>query len=192
MLATFSANNPLELSVIRFALSTALALLAFASVTQAQAPDPQNTLVIELKTGKVLIKLRPDLAPKHVDRAKALAKQGFYNGLKFHRVIDGFMAQTGDPEGTGMGGSSLPDLPAEFSRETYKRGSIGAARTQNPNSANSQFFICYDGCRPLTGQYTLWGEVIEGMDHVDKIARGEPPARPDVMLKVYLLADAKK
>jgi peptidylprolyl isomerase len=178
--------------VNRNAISVALALLALAATARAQAPDPQNTLVIELKTGKVLIKLRPDLAPKHVERAKVLAKQGFYNGVKFHRVIDGFMAQTGDPTGTGTGGSKLPDLPAEFTREVYKRGSIGAARTQDPNSANSQFFICYDGCRPLTGQYTLWGEVIEGMEHVDKIARGEPPARPDVMQKVYLLSDAKK
>ena len=178
--------------MIRSVLSVALALCAVTSVVWAQAPDPNSTLVIELKTGKVLIKLRPDLAPKHVERAKLLAKQGFYNGLKFHRVIDGFMAQTGDPQGTGAGGSTLPDLRAEFSREVYKRGSIGAARTANPDSANSQFFICYDGCRPLTGQYTIWGEVIEGMEHVDKIARGEPPPRPDVMLKVYLLADAKK
>jgi peptidylprolyl isomerase len=178
--------------VNRFAISIALVFLALAGTARAQAPDPQNTLVIELKTGKVLIKLRPDLAPKHVERAKALAKQGFYNGLKFHRVIDGFMAQTGDPTGTGTGGSKLPDLPAEFTREAYKRGSIGAARTQDPNSANSQFFICYEGCRPLTGQYTLWGEVVEGMEHVDKITRGEPPARPDVMQKVYLLADQKK
>jgi peptidylprolyl isomerase len=178
--------------VIRSVLSVALALCAVTSVVWAQVPDPNSTLVIELKTGKVLIKLRPDLAPKHVERAKLLAKQGFYNGLKFHRVIDGFMAQTGDPQGTGAGGSTLPDLRAEFSREVYKRGSIGAARTADPDSANSQFFICYDGCRPLTGQYTIWGEVIEGMEHVDKIARGEPPPRPDVMLKVYLLADAKK
>jgi peptidylprolyl isomerase len=178
--------------VIRYVLTAAVALFGFVALGHAQTPDPQNTLVIELKTGKVLIKLRPDLAPKHVERAKVLAKQGFYNGLKFHRVIDGFMAQTGDPQGTGMGGSSLPDLPAEFTREPYKRGSVGAARTQAPNTANSQFFICYDGCRPLTGQYTLWGEVIEGMEHVDKITRGEPPRTPDVMLKVYLLADAKK
>jgi peptidylprolyl isomerase len=178
--------------VIRYVLTAAVALFGFVTLGHAQTPDPQNTLVIELKTGKVLIKLRPDLAPKHVERAKVLAKQGFYNGLKFHRVIDGFMAQTGDPQGTGMGGSSLPDLPAEFTREPYKRGSVGAARTQAPNTANSQFFICYDGCRPLTGQYTLWGEVIEGMEHVDKITRGEPPRTPDVMLKVYLLADAKK
>jgi peptidylprolyl isomerase len=177
---------------MRLLLSGVLALCLVAAAANAQAPDPQNTLVIELKTGKVLIKLRPDLAPKHVERVKTLAKQGFYNGLKFHRVIDGFMAQTGDPQGTGMGGSSLPDLPAEFTREPYKRGSVGAARTQNPNTANSQFFICYDGCRPLTGQYTLWGEVIEGMEHVDKITRGEPPPRPDVMQKVYLLADGKK
>jgi peptidylprolyl isomerase len=182
----------LESFVIRLLLCAALALTVSTVASRAQAPDPQNTLVVELKTGKVLIKLRPDLAPKHVERAKTLAKQGFYNGLKFHRVIDGFMAQTGDPTGTGTGGSKLPDLPAEFTREAYKRGSIGAARTQDPNSANSQFFICYEGCRPLTGQYTLWGEVIEGMEHVDKIARGEPPARPDVMQKVYLLADQKK
>ena len=177
--------------MIRSVLSIALALCAFASIVRAQAPDPGNTLVIELKTGKVLIKLRPDLAPKHVERAKLLAKQGFYNGLKFHRVIDGFMAQTGDPLGTGGGGSKLPNLPQEFSREVYKRGSVGAARKNDPNSANSQFF-CYEGCRPLTGQYTLWGEVIEGMEHVDKIARGEPPRNPDIMLKVYLLADARK
>jgi peptidylprolyl isomerase len=176
----------------RFVLCVALALVAFASTTRAQAPDPQNTLVIELKTGRVLVKLRPDLAPKHVARAKQLAKEGFYNGLKFHRVLEGFMAQTGDPQGTGMGGSSLPDLPAEFTKEVYKRGSVGAARSPDPDSANSQFFICYDGCRPLTGQYTLWGEVIEGMEHVDKLARGEPPPRPDVMQKVYLLADQKK
>src|SRR5207344_3010471 len=124
------------------ALTVAGAATLLPTPSRAQAPDPQNTLVIELKTGKVLVKLRPDLAPKHVERAKVLAKQGFYNGLKFHRVIDGFMAQTGDPTGTGAGGSKLPDLPAEFTRETYKRGSIGAARTQDPNSANSQFFIC--------------------------------------------------
>jgi peptidylprolyl isomerase len=178
--------------VIRSLFSALIALVAFTPASLAQAPDPQNTLVIELKTGKVLVKLRPDLAPKHVERAKVLAKQGFYNGLKFHRVIDGFMAQTGDPEGTGAGGSKLPDLAAEFSREPYKRGSVGAARTPNPNSANSQFFICYDGCGPLTGQYTLWGEVVDGMEHVDKITRGEPPRAPDVMVKVYLLADAKK
>ena len=173
-------------------MSFALAVLGALSIAQAQTPDPQNTLVIELKTGPVLIKLRPDLAPKHVARVKQLAKEGFYNGLTFHRVIEGFMAQTGDPEGTGAGGSKYPDLPAEFTPEVYKRGSVGAARTQDPNSANSQFFICFgNGCRGLTGQYTLWGEVIQGMDNVDKIAQGEPPPKPDTMQKVYLLADKK-
>jgi peptidylprolyl isomerase len=178
--------------LIRLLTTLALALFALATVSLAQAPDPQNTLVIELKTGRVLVKLRPDLAPKHIERVKQLAKEGFYDNLKFHRVIAGFMAQTGDPQGTGMGGSKLPNLPAEFTKEVYKRGSIGAARTPDPNSANSQFFICFgDGCRGLTGQYTLWGEVIEGMEHVDQIAKGEPPPQPDVMQKVYLLADKK-
>jgi peptidylprolyl isomerase len=178
--------------MLRLFASLVLAIAVWSSAASAQAPDPKNTLVIELKTGRVLIKLRPDLAPKHVERVKLLAKEGFYNNIKFHRVIDGFMAQTGDPTGTGTGGSKYPDLPAEFSREVYKRGSVGAARTSNPNSANSQFFICFgDGCRGLTGQYTLWGEVIEGMENVDKVAKGEPPPRPDVMQKVYLLADKK-
>jgi peptidylprolyl isomerase len=170
-----------------------LLALLFATYGHAQTSDPQNTLVIELKSGRVLVKLRPDLAPKHVERVKVLAREGFYDGIKFHRVIDGFMAQTGDPTGTGRGGSKHPDLPAEFTKEVYKRGSIGAARTANPNSANSQFFICFgDGCRGLTGQYTLWGEVVEGMDKVDKIAKGEPPPQPDVMQKVYLMSEAKK
>jgi peptidylprolyl isomerase len=179
--------------LIRLVMSFALGLCVLASASLAQAPDPQNTLVVETKVGKVLINLRPDLAPKHVERVKLLAKEGFYNGLKFHRVIDGFMAQTGDPLGTGQGGSKYPDLPAEFTREVYKRGTVGAARTPDPNSANSQFFICFgDRCRTLTGQYTIWGEVIEGMENVDKIAKGEPPAQPDVMQKVYLLANEKK
>jgi peptidylprolyl isomerase len=181
-----------EFPVIRLVTSFVLLLLAFAPVAHAQAPDPNNTLVIELNTGRVLIRLRPDLAPKHVERVKRLAKEGFYNGLKFHRVIPGFMAQTGDPLGTGGGGSKYPDLRAEFTREPYKRGSVGAARTSDPNTANSQFFICFgDRCRGLTGQYTLWGEVIEGMENVDKIAKGEPPAKPDIMQKVNLLADKK-
>ena len=174
------------------ALICAAPAYAFA---QAAAPkaDPANTLVIELKTGNVVIGLRPDLAPKHVERVKQLAKEGFYNGLKFHRVITGFMAQTGDPKGTGSGGSKYPDVPAEFTQEPYVRGTIGAARTQNPNSANSQFFICFtdQGCASLRGQYTVWGKVTEGMDKVDQIARGEPPSAPDVMQKVYILADKK-
>lgn len=177
--------------MIRLLVALLFCLPAFGNAF-AQAPDPNNTLVIELKTGKVLIKLRPDLAPKHVERVKRLAKEGFYNGLTFHRVIANFMAQTGDPTGTGSGGSKYPDLPAEFSNVQYGKGSVGAARTSDPNSANSQFFICFGlGCKPLTGEYTLWGEVIEGMEHVGAIARGEPPPQPDKMLKVYLLADKK-
>ncbi len=174
--------------------SFVLALVAALSPALAQPkPDPANTLVIELKDGPVVIRLRPDLAPKHVERVKALAREGFYNNIKFHRVIAGFMAQTGDPTGTGTGGSKLPDLPAEFSKEIYKRGSVGAARTANPNSANSQFFICFGStCQQLTGQYTLWGEVIDGMENVDKVAKGEPPAKPDVMQKVYILGDVKR
>ena len=173
-------------------MSLALAVFALTATSRAQGTDPQNTLVIETSKGNIVIKLRPDLAPKHVTQVKRLAKEGFYNGVVFHRVIAGFMAQTGDPTGTGTGGSKLPDLPAEFTQEEFKRGSIGAARTNNPNSANSQFFICFGaGCRQLTGQYTLWGEVIEGMDNVEKIARGEPPPQPDKMLNVYVLADKK-
>ncbi len=175
--------------------SFVLALIALIAPVQAQAPkpDPQNTLVIELKDGPVVIRLRPDLAPKHVERVKTLARQGFYNNIKFHRVIPGFMAQTGDPTGTGTGGSKLGNLPAEFSKEIYKRGTIGAARTSDPNSANSQFFICFgSGCQSLTGQYTIWGEVVDGMENVDKIAKGEPPAKPDVMQKVYILGDVKR
>ncbi len=168
-------------------LSSFLAALVLMSVPVTAAGD---TLVIELKTGKVVVKLRPDLAPKHVERYSALAKQGFYNGVKWHRVMEGFMAQTGDPTGTGMGGSKLPDLPAEFTKEPYKRGTLGAARTNDPNTANSQFFICFTdtGCKGLTGQYTVWGEVIEGMELVDKIKRGAPGSGtvtdPDVMVKV--------
>jgi peptidylprolyl isomerase len=169
------------------------AVLGAACSDQAKVGDADNVLVVELKTGKVLVKLRPDLAPKHVERVKQLAKEGFYDGIKFHRVINGFMAQTGDPTGTGTGGSNYADLPAEFSQEPFKRGTVGAARTADPNSANSQFFICFDdtGCSGLTGQYTVFGQVIEGMEHVDQIAPGEPPPIPDVMQKVYLQSDAK-
>jgi peptidylprolyl isomerase len=163
-------------------------LCAWALPAAAQG----DNLVIELKTGKVIIKLRPDLAPQHVERIKTLAAQGFYNGVKWHRVIDDFMAQTGDPTGTGSGGSKLPDLPAEFSNEPFKRGTVGAARTQDPNSANSQFFICFNsiGCGGLRGQYTVLGEVVEGMQLVDRIKRGAPGSGtvtdPDVMVKVYV------
>ena len=166
----------------------ATAFLATAAWAQGQAPkaDPANTLVIELKSGPVQIQLLPDIAPKHVARVKQLAAEGFYNGLKFHRVLDGFMAQTGDPTGTGSGGSKYGSLPQEFSKYVYKRGTVGAARTQDPNSANSQFFICFNdqGCRGLTEQYTVWGQVISGMEHVDKIKRGEPPRNPDKIVRM--------
>lgn len=158
--------------------------------TGGTADDPSNTLIMELKTGKVTIQLRPDLAPKHVERIKTLTSQGFYNGLKFHRVIPGFMAQTGDPQGTGAGGSSLPDLPAEFSAVPFERGTLGAARTNNPNSANSQFFITFAHAPHLNGEYTVFGKVVDGMQHVDQIARGEPPPKPDTILKMSLATAA--
>jgi len=145
-----------------------------------------NTLVLELKSGKVKIQLRPDLAPKHVERVKKLVGEGFYNGLKFHRVIPGFMAQTGDPKGDGSGGSRYPDLPQEFSLTAFERGTVGAARTADPNSANSQFFICFTHAPHLNGKYTVWGQVVDGMPHVDQIAKGEPPPSPDKIVKMYL------
>ena len=157
------------------------------------AADPENTLILTLDTGTVTIELRPDLAPGHVERIKELARGGFYDGVVFHRVIPGFMAQGGDPSGTGMGGSKKPDLKAEFSREPHVRGVCSMARTNNPNSANSQWFICFtdDGCSFLTGQYTVWGQVTDGMDLVDAIKRGEPPANPDKIVKMQVAADAK-
>jgi cyclophilin family peptidyl-prolyl cis-trans isomerase len=175
----------------------AAALIVSLSPALAQGGlDPQNTLYLDLKDGRVVIKLRPDLAPKHVAQIKTLAKRGFYDGIVFHRVIDGFMAQTGDPTGTGMGKSDLPNLPAEFTPEAYKRGTLGMARSQSPDSANSQFFICYDGCGPLRGQYTVWGEVVSGMEAVDKIKRGAANqngqvTNPDKIVKLQLMADAK-
>ncbi len=169
----------------------ALAVLLSPVVVNAAQPDPENTLVLELSTGTVMIKLRPDIAPKHVERAKRLAREGFYDGIIFHRVIDGFMAQTGDPTGTGTGGSKYPDLPAEFTPTAYERGTVGAARSQSPNSANSQFFITFKHTPFLNGKYTVWGEVIKGMTSVDNVARGEPPAKPDKIVKAYVLADKK-
>ena len=143
-----------------------------------------ETLVLETTKGRVVIALRPDLAPGHVERIKALAGQGFYDGVPFHRVIDGFMAQTGDPTGTGSGGSDMPDLKAEFNAEPHVRGTCSMARTNFPHSANSQFFICLDDARFLDKQYTVWGKVIEGMDVVDTINKGEPPRSPDKMVTV--------
>ncbi|WP_313536631.1 peptidylprolyl isomerase [Sphingomonas sp.] len=142
-----------------------------------------TTLVLTLDTGDVRIRLRPDLAPNHVARIAGLADEGFYDGVIFHRVINGFMAQGGDPSGTGMGGSEKPDLAQEFSKEPHVRGICSMARTNNPNSANSQFFICLDDATFLDGQYTVWGEVIEGMDHVDALPKGEPPAKPGKIVK---------
>jgi peptidylprolyl isomerase len=145
-----------------------------------------DVLVLELTTGTVKIKLRPDLAPQHVARVKQLAGEGFYNGIIFHRVIGGFMAQTGDPTGTGTGGSKYPDLPAEFTPTPFERGTVGAARSSSPNSANSQFFICFTHAPNLNGQYTVWGQVIDGMIAVDQIAKGEPPQKPDKIVKAYI------
>jgi peptidylprolyl isomerase len=142
-----------------------------------------TTLVLTLDTGDVRIRLRPDLAPNHVARIAGLADEGFYDGVIFHRVINGFMAQGGDPSGTGMGGSDKPDLAQEFSKEPHVRGVCSMARTNNPNSANSQFFICLDDATFLDGQYTVWGEVVEGMDHVDALPKGEPPANPGKIVK---------
>ncbi|AOO82503.1 peptidylprolyl isomerase [Bosea vaviloviae] len=151
--------------------------------------DPENTLVMETTKGKVVIKLRPDLAPGHVERLKTLSRQGFYDGIVFHRVIDGFMAQVGCPHGTGTGGSELPDLKAEFNAQPHVRGICSMARSQNPNSANSQFFIVFDDARFLDKQYTAWGEVVEGMENVDKIKRGEPVRDPDSIVSMKVLAD---
>lgn len=169
-----------------------IALMTLATAGVANAADPENTLLMDVSTGgTVTVDLRPDLAPQHVARIKKLAREGFYNNIVFHRVIDGFMAQTGDPTGTGTGGSNEPDLPAEFSQENYVRGTVGMARTADPNSANSQFFICFTdtGCSFLKGQYTVVGQVSNGMELIDKVAQGEPPAQPDKIVKLQVAAD---
>ena len=166
----------------------------------AEIKDPDNTIIMTLKDGEVVIELLPDVAPKHSERMKVLARAGKYDNVAFHRVIEGFMAQTGDvehanmedgwnPRRAGTGGSDLPDLPAEFSRLPHDRGTLGAARSQNPNSANSQFFINFNDNHFLNGQYTVYGRVIAGMEHVDRIQRGEPPAAPDRMMSVKVAAD---
>jgi peptidylprolyl isomerase len=151
---------------------------------------PDNTLIIETSQGRVVVEMRPDLAPGHVARIKELARQGFYDGLVFHRVIDGFMAQTGDPTGTGRGGSGKK-LKAEFNTEPHTRGAVSMARAQSPDSGDSQFFICFDDATFLDRKYTLWGRVIEGMENVDKLKRGEPPSNPDKMISVRVAADAQ-
>jgi len=164
---------------------------AIAGEAEKLGLDPENTLYMDLKCGRVVIKMLPDVAPKHVARIKKLTREKFYDGIIFHRVIEGFMAQTGDPTGTGMGGSKYADVPAEFSSIPFKRGVVGMARARNPNSANSQFFIMFRDGRFLDGKYTVWGVVTKGMDCVDKINRGEPPANPDKILKMQVAADAK-
>lgn len=162
-------------------LLIALWSLLIMSTANAE-PNPENILVMETTKGKIVIETMPDVAPRHVERITSLASEGFYDKVVFHRVIDGFMAQTGDPTGTGTGGSELPDLPAEFNDTNFGRGVIGMARTSDPDSANSQFFFCFDDCSFLNNQYTVWGKVVEGMDVVDSLKRGEPPIDPDSII----------
>src|ERR671910_1572172 len=147
--------------------------------------SPENTMVLETTKGKVVIEMRPDLAPGHVARIKELVRQGFYDGVPFHRVIEGFMAQTGCPQGTGTGGSGKK-LKAEFNKEPHVRGTVSMARAQNPDSGDSQFFICFADAAFLNGEYTVWGKVIEGMENVDKIKRGEPVSQPDKIIKASM------
>jgi cyclophilin family peptidyl-prolyl cis-trans isomerase len=173
-----------------FAALIALALPALSMEAAAvELQDPDNTLVIRTDDGEIYIQMLPQVAPGHVARIKELAREDFYDGVVFHRVIEGFMAQTGDPTGTGRGGSDKPDLKAEFSNIPFERGTLGMARTPDPNSANSQFFIMFTQYPSLNGQYTVWGQVIEGMDVVERINRGEPPAEPTVMRDVYVAGD---
>jgi len=171
-----------------FVLLVLLAAIAFGG--PARAADLENTLYLDLEYGRVEITLRPDLAPNHVARIKELARKKFYDGIIFHRVIDGFMAQTGDPTGTGMGGSGKK-LKAEFSNAPFVRGTVGAARARNPDSADSQWFICFQDCQFLNGQYTVWGVVSKGMEYVDMIKRGEPPADPDHIVSLRVAADVQ-
>ncbi len=164
------------------------------SPAEAQALDPQNTVYMDIRPGRVVIRLRPDLAPKHVERVKLLCHEHFYDGTPFHRVIDGFMAQGGDPTGTGSGGSKYPDLVAEFSQTAhYVRGTVGAARTQSPNTANSQFYICFAPAPFLDGQYTIWGQVVSGMEFVDQLKKGSGSSgsvsNPDKIIKMRLMAE---
>ncbi len=176
-------------------------LMAETDTAEAQA-NPENTLYLDLKDGRVVIELRPDLAPKHVERVKELVRKGFYDNTPFHRVIEGFMAQGGDPTGTGTGGArdqGYADLPAEFSppnRARFLRGTVGAARTSNPNSANSQFFIMFAPAESLDGQYTIWGRVIRGMEYVDKIKRGSGQSgmvqNPDRIVRARIAADVRE
>lgn len=190
-----SLNIILALVLALFAVSCADSQKPKSTAPQNGALDKENILYIDLKSGRVAIRLRPDLAPDHVARVKKLTREGFYDGIVFHRVIKGFMAQTGDPRGNGTGGSNYPDLRAEFSNEPFKRGTVGAARSSNRHSANSQFFICFAPASNLNGSYTVWGQVIRGMERVDAIRLGDQARNgavdnPDKMLKVQVAADA--
>jgi peptidylprolyl isomerase len=171
---------------ILFAAMAVFLGTTFVSPSHAQEQQGTPHWVIELKDGTVDIELLPGVAPMHVERVVELTNEGFYNGIVFHRVIEGFMAQSGDPTGTGMGGSDKPDVVAEFNQESFNRGAVGAARSQDPNSFNSQFFICFDDCTFLNGQYTVFGRVVSGMEAVDKITRGEPPANPDQIVSAKI------
>ena len=173
--------------MLRWLAIAGLGIGIMASDTSAR--DLENTIYLDLKGGRVVIELRPDLAPNHVARIKELTRQGFYDGLKWHRVIDGFMAQTGDPKGLGIGGSGK-NIKAEFSSETHVRGTVSMARSQKPDSADSQFFITFDDTPHLDGQYTVWGQVVEGMEHVDSINEGEPPEDPTAIKSMSVAADA--
>lgn len=169
--------------------------LGINSANAYEVNDPENTLLLKLKDGDVLIQMYPDVAPNHVARIKELTRQGFYNGLKFHRVIDGFMAQTGDPLGNGTGGSGQK-LAAEFNNKPHRRGAVSMARAMDPDSADSQFFICFEDSNFLDGQYTVWGQVISGMEYVDKIKRGNGPngmvSNPDKIISMQVVADIQK
>lgn len=176
-------------------IAFALAALLLMAARPASALDPENTLIMELPWGKVVIEMRPDLAPRHVARIKELTRKGFYDGTPFHRVLDGFMAQGGDPTGTGTGGSGVK-LPAEFSGEPFSRGVVGMARASSPNSGDSQFFIMLATARHLDGKYTVWGKVAEGMEHVDKITKIDPEqggmTKPDKLVRMRVAADVKQ
>lgn len=177
-------------------LSTIAVGALMSEIANAQTPeDPNNTVYLQVPTGRVVIRLRPDLAPKHVERVKLLCHEHFYDGTPFHRVIDGFMAQGGDPTGSGSGGSKYPDLQAEFTNNAhFLRGTVGAARTQSPNTANSQFYICFAPAPFLDGQYTIWGQVTSGMDHIDALKKGAGSngsvSNPDKIVTMRLATEA--
>lgn len=181
------------MNILRFVGATVVALFLLSG--QSFAADPENTLYLDLKSGRVVIEMRPDLAPKHVERMKMLARDGFFDNTPIHRVISGFMAQMGDPTGTGTGGSDFPDLQAEFSDAKHVRGVVSMARAQNPNSANSQFFIMFGSTPQLDGQYTVWGKVVEGMEYVDQIKKGRGRngvvRQPDRIIQMRVAADVE-